>query len=106
LTLTPLPYLSLFQLHIKLKSSTNKEGPDTSSSTDGLCYDPYGYGCGLLHFLGLLGSGDFQRFVNDTREIVDSADEAQPLAKRHRPAVNEVLPADPDEESPDEASAS
>jgi hypothetical protein len=69
--------LSLFQVLIKLKSTTTVGGPDESCNDLGLAYDGYGYNVSLPHFLGMLKTKSFGTFVDDIRSMLNARSEMQ-----------------------------
>jgi hypothetical protein len=91
-------------VHIKLKSTTNKDGPDTSNAVDGLVYDGYGYSCTLDHFLSLLRNPKLQTFVREVREIVACPTEEE-LSRVTRRALRGSRVARAEEEEADTAEA-
>jgi hypothetical protein len=85
-------------VHIKLKSTTNKEGPDTSNAVDGLLYDGYGYSVTLDHFLGLLRCPKLVTFVEEVREIVGTPTNDQKNKKSSRRTGPSSLVRDGDDD--------
>ena len=57
------------QIHIKLRSTTTKDFPDTSSELEGMAFDSYGFSCNALHFLGLLSDPSFADFIREVIEV-------------------------------------
>lgn len=86
---------SPLQIHIKLRSTTTKDFPDTSSELEGnepvglaapdfitsiflligMSFDSYGYSCNALHFFGLLSDPSFADFVKEVAEVNSSYSE-------------------------------
>jgi hypothetical protein len=90
------------QFFIKLKSTTNANGPDESNNSEGLSYDSYGYACSLPHVLGLLRSKDFKRYVGEVREAAAAASRESPRTGEKRPhsADGELSLSDLAEQAP------